>query len=775
MKNSYSTLFATMIWITSHSQQTYAALQEQCMLGVPIYTKSVMKGNLKDLPIYITAKDVVAEHHNFIKYKGNVNIQQGNHTLTADEVILTQKSAINQNLVRTILAKGNVHYDDLKIILKGHKVWLNLNNKDTDVETGHYFMVGRQGRGYANKIKLRDESRYSILEQGTFTTCPQGNNSWSVFGSKVILDREEELAKILNARFRIANLPIFYSPYLHFPIGNKRHSGFLFPSSNYSKSSGFNLEIPFYWNIAPNYDWTITPQVIASRGVKLNNEIRYLTIAGSGTIAVDWLKNDRSYIEDKNSGKYPAYNSDNRWLLYWRHSGILDQVWHFNIDYTKVSDSKYFIDFTSKYGKSTDEYITQKLSMSYVKPNWNATLTHKQFQMFIDSQNNKAYKKDPQLDLNYYKHDLGPFNIKIYAQAANITSAAANNPDATRLHIEPELNLPLHYDGASINNTIKVMATYYSQDIPTNLKNSTLKKQVIRILPLITSDAKFVFERRLLINSNYVHTLEPRVQYLYVPYRDQSDINNYDSSLLQVSYNGLFRNRMYSGLDRIASANQLMAGITTRIYDKKLTERFNFSLGHIYYFQHPKIENSDVLIVDKSNSSPLLLVSDAYLRLTDNWQLRCAIQYDKRLGDIAMSNVITEYRIDADRLVQLNYRFVDRDYIQATLKEAAPISQRGISQLGAIISWPLGDHWGLVASFYHDLKKNQSISRLISLQYSTCCWSINMGYERKIMRWTEKNFSINYDNRWSINLELKGLDNNNNSYLRTQDMLTRGL
>lgn len=400
MKKSHPTILATMIWIAVHSQQAHADLTEQCMLGVPVYTKPIVKGNPNDLPIHITAKDVAGDYPHFIEYKGNVDIQQGNQTLTADEVKLTQTETTSQNPLRTVVATGNVHYDDPQIILKGPKAWSNLNNKDTDVEKGDYLMVGRQGRGYANKMKLRGENRYTILEKGMFTACLPGNDSWSVVGSEVILDREEQVAEIWNARFRIANVPVFYSPYLQLPIGNKRRSGFLLPNGSYSKGSGLDFALPFYWNIAPNYDATITPQFMTFRGVKLNNEFRYLTIAGAGTLAVDWLKHDRSYIKDKNSGKYPARDNDDRWLLYWNHSGVLDQVWRFNIDYTKVSDSKYFTDFTSKYGKSTDGYATQKFSVGYAQPNWNATLTHKQFQVFVDSPNSKAYKTEPQLDLN---------------------------------------------------------------------------------------------------------------------------------------------------------------------------------------------------------------------------------------------------------------------------------------------------------------------------------------------------------------------------------------
>ncbi|MGP1928529.1 MAG: LPS assembly protein LptD [Arsenophonus sp. NC-WZS1-MAG3] len=768
IKKNHPTLFATIIWVTVHSQQIHADLTEQCMLGVPVYTKSIMKGNLNDLPIHITARDVVGKYPHFIEYKGNVDIQQGNQTITANEVRLTQTKTNRKKLLRTVIATGNVHYDDPKIILKGSKARLNLNNKDTDIENGNYLMVGRLGRGYANKIKLRGENRYTILEKGIFTSCLPDNNSWSIIGSEIILDHQEQVAKIWNARFSLAKIPVFYSPYLQLPIGNKRRSGFLLPNSSYSKGSGLEFSLPFYWNIASNYDATITPQFMTFRGIKLNNKFRYLISAGTGTVVIDWLKNDRNYIKDKNSDKYPTRDSDDRWLLYWGHSGVLDQVWRFNVDYIKVSDPKYFTDFTSKYGNSTDGYATQKFSVGYAKLNWNATLTHKQFQIFVDLPNSKAYKTEPQLDLNYYRYDLGPFDLKTYVQAARIISIKTNNPNATRLHIEPELNLVLANGWASINNTVRVMATYYDQDIPANLSDSPLKRQVIRVLPSVTSDVEMLFESDLLINRNYVQTLEPRVQYLYVPYRDQSNINNYDSFLLKADYNGLFRNRIYSGLDRIASANQLTTGITTRIYDKELTERFNFSIGQIYYFEPPRTEDFDLPIENKSNTGSLLWAGDAYLRLTDNLGLKGGLQYDNRLGDITMGNIVTEYRLDSDRLIQINYRFVNRDYIQATVRNASAF-QKKISQIGAVVSWPLSDNWNFVSSYYHDLKENQPASRLIGLQYSTCCLSINIGYERKIVGWQQQNFSSQYDNQWLINLELRGLNKNHN--FRSQNML----
>ncbi|EHZ6870429.1 LPS assembly protein LptD [Providencia rettgeri] len=781
MKKSYPTLLATMVWAAIYSQQAHADLAQQCMLGVPVYTKPIVKGDPNDLPIHITAEDVRGEYPNFVEYEGNVDIQQGNQTLTADKVKLTQTETAGELPVREVTATGNVHYDDPQIILKGPSAWSNLDNKNTDVNDGNYMMVGRQGRGDATKMKMRGENRYSIMENGTFTTCLPGNNSWSVAGSEVIIDREEEVAEIWHARFKVGDVPIFYSPYMQLPIGNKRRSGFLIPTGSYSSNDGLEFSLPYYWNIAPNYDATITPQFMTHRGVKLNNEFRYLIAPGTGTVAFDFLNHDRAYIKDKERGKREDRDSDDRWLFYWRHSGTYAGHWNFSSDYTKVSDPSYFTDFSSQYGSTTDGYATQKFSAGYSDTNWNAKVTHKQFQIFADNPNKRAYKAEPQVDFNYYKNNLGAFDVHTYAQAARFTSVGKNNPDATRLHIEPEVNLPLSNGWANMNNSIKLYATHYDQDIPRSNTDKSLEKNVTRVLPMFKSDAKVVFERDLFQGSDFVQTLEPRVQYLYIPYKDQDNINNFDSSLLQSDYSGLFRDRIYSGLDRIASANQFTTGVTTRVYDDALAERFNFSVGQIYYFERPRAGNSNRPIDDKSNTGSLLWATDSMWRIDDNWGLRGGLQYDRRLGNVTMGNAVAEYRLDADRLVQLNYRFVDRDYIQATFRDLnqlgenqeLPEYQRGISQVGAVVSWPLSERWGFVGSYYYDTKQQQPASQLVGLQYNTCCWAVNLGYERKIVGWQKEKFSSEYDNKWSINVELRGL--NNNHSLGSQKMLESGI
>jgi LPS-assembly protein len=367
MKKSFPTLLATLIWTALYSQHALADLAEQCMLGVPVYDKPLVSGDPNSLPVTIHADDSRADYPKSALFTGNVNIEQGNSTLTAKQVELNQTQDAGQTEpVRTVTATGDVHYSDNQIKLKGPKAWSNLNNKDTDVYQGDYQMVGRQGRGDADKMKMRGANRYTILENGTFTSCLPGDNSWSVVGSEVIHDREEQVAEIWNARFKIGGVPVFYSPYLQLPVGDKRRSGFLIPNAKYGSNNGFEFMLPYYWNIAPNFDATITPHYMSKRGLQLQNEFRYLVQPGLGLMELDWLPDDKEYSKDNP-------DDSKRWLFYWNHNGVMDQVWRFNVDYTKVSDSKYFTDLDSKYGSTTDGYATQKFSVGYAIDNWDAT------------------------------------------------------------------------------------------------------------------------------------------------------------------------------------------------------------------------------------------------------------------------------------------------------------------------------------------------------------------------------------------------------------------
>ena len=260
---------------------------------------------------------------------------------------------------------------------------------------------------------------------------------------------------------------------------------------------------------------------------------------------------------------------------------------------------------------------------------------------------------------------------------------------------------------------------------------------------------------------------------LHVPYRDQSEIGNYDSTLLQSDYTGLFRDRTYSGLDRIASANQVTTGLTSRVYDAAAVERFNISVGQIYYFTESRTGDDNINWENNDTTGSLVWAGDTYWRIADEWGLRGGIQYDTRLDNVATGNGTIEYRRDENRLVQLNYRYASPEYIQATLPSYSTAAQykQGISQVGMTASWPIVDRWSVVGAYYYDTNTRKAANQMLGVQYNSCCYAIRLGYERKVNGWNsnDNGGESKYDNTFGINIELRGLSSNYG--LGTQQML----
>lgn len=779
MKKQIPTLLATLIGSAIYSQPSLADdLMSQCMLGVPSYNRPQIQGNPNQLPVTINADNAKGNYPDDAVFHGQVDIEQGNRRLQADEVQLHQRQLNNQSTpIRTVEAAGNVHYDDDQVILKGPRAWSSLNSKDTNVWEGDYQLVGRQGRGVADQMQLRGNNRYTILKNGTFTSCLPGDNSWSVVGSEVIQDREEQVAEIWNARVKLGAVPIFYSPYLQLPIGDRRRSGFLIPSAKYSNANGLQLAVPYYWNIAPQFDATITPNYLSKRGLQWQNEFRYLVPAGTGLTEFDYLPSDSRYKTDATSRNISDKDSS-RWLFYWSHYGIYQQHWRFMTDYTRVSDPYYFNDLSSKYYSSTNGYATQKFSLGYADTHWNATLSSKDFQVFGNN-NDDIYRAQPQLEFNYYQNDVGPFDTRLYTQAVQFRNVNNQYPDAIRLHAEPTVNLPIANSWGSLNSETKLLATHYQQndvDYYNHLKNTHLKESVNRVMPQFKIDGKMVFDRDMNWAEGYTQTLEPRMQYLYVPYRDQSNILPYDSTLLQTDYTGLFRDRSYSGLDRIASANQLSSGVTSRLYDENMVERFNLSVGQIYSFTTARTGANTANNDAEENTGSLIWAGDSWWKINEQWRTRGGIQYDTRLDNVAQGNAVLEYRHDDDRLVQLNYRYSSPEYVASALGQVInkdSIYRNGISQVGMTASWPVADAWAVVGAWYYDTKAKQPADQLLGLQYSSCCYAIRLGYQRKINGWNYMTDSSKYDNQISFNIELRGLSSNYG--LGSNQMLREGI
>ena len=745
----------------------------QCLINVPKFERPIVNGDINNLPVNAEADQFEAIYPNLAIYSGNVYVDQGNRTVQADKVTIDSKDANN----RMVTLDGNIIYQDNLIKMNGNHAVMNLNSNDSNIHPSEYHLVDRLGRGKADEMKL-EKNRYIILKNGSFTSCPVDDSTWNIKGTTVIHDNEEQLLEAWNAVFSIGKVPVLYSPYLQLPTGNKRRSGLLIPTFGYDSIDGVDFALPFYWNIAPNYDATLTPKILQHRGVQLQNEFRYLNQLGLGTIAFDWLQHDNQYNEDRkkllNGNNYG--NNNNRWLFHWKNEELINYNWRLYTDVTRVSDNQYLTDLSSKYASQTDGYLTQFYKLAYNDENWDVALGYKHFQPF---HYNNLYQTQPQLDINYYTYDLGPLKFKTFAQISHFINATKNKPNAWRTHLEPTLNYTVTNSWASLATETGFMATNYKQQ---NLKrynkinkksDKKLDSNVNRFMPKFSMDGKVIFERDIEFVDGYTQTLEPRIKYTYIPYRNQSNIDNYDSSYLQADYAGLFRDQSYSGLDRIASTNKLATGVTTRFYDSNKVEKFNLSLGQITYFTKSKTSENNNELDKNSDTGSITWATDNFWRISNDIVFRSGIQYDTRIDTIALANTTFEYRPTSDKLMQLSYRYANHNYI-ATVDDRYKESsdkryKQDLSQTGIMASWPLSETVSVVGSYYYDMKQNQIADSFVGLHYSDCCWGVTIQYGRKLTDWDDKTHVSKYKNKFSINFELQGLGNSRDSKAKMLD------
>ncbi|MGY5614384.1 LPS assembly protein LptD [Vibrio brasiliensis] len=736
---------------------------DQCLINEP------EPDNPNKQPVNVEADSLEAINGDKATYRGNVVVVQGKKRMQADNVTLHQKENI-------VVAEGNVTFSDGEVKTISDKATNNLNTDYVTLENTNYQFLCEPGRGEAVYVAKTGKAVYEI-EDGTITSCPEGDSSWRMRASSIDIDQDEEEATFYNPRFEIVNVPVFYLPFLTVPIGDTRKTGFLYPTVSYGSSDGFEMEVPIYWNLAPNYDLETTLKYMQERGTQLNSEFRFLSDFGYSTLKSEYLPDDK---------KYPEYGD--RWGFQLEHSGIYQENWKFTADYSKVSDISYFTDIDSSIGNKEDGQLIQEMEATYRSDNWDASLLARDFQVLTTS-NNLPYRLLPQLQFNYYAPELMRYlDFDMTSHISRFDTDAQGKPSATRVHVEPGLTVPIGTTWGTWTTEARLLGTYYQQDldgVDTASQKTTdtsgnsidnpyygLEENVSRVIPEFRSHAAVVLERDTAVFDNYTQTLEPQIQYVYVPEKDQNNIGDYDTTLLQTDYYGLFRSRKYSGVDKIAEANQFSYGASTRFFDDGYKERLNISFGQIFYIdknvRKSTGETDKPDTTSKSNYSAWAVEVD--FNYDDYLFYHGGVQYDIDTSEVQLGNSTLEYRFNGGYL-QSNYRYVSKKYLDCTVGECADegkgninvkdITVDGISQVGLLAGYQINRNWNTSAQYFYDLTTEEALEWLARLNYTSDCWYIGFTYSKQLQSWDPSfssypNANPTYENNFSLNFGIIG-------------------
>lgn len=722
---------ATNLWA---KEQTIAS---QCEIITPfIVSKDLPKINLINDRVSIMSDHATIQYPSVLDYKGNVIFQQNEKFIRADQ-------ARYDEVTNIFSASGNLHFQDQHLTLVSDGLTTSLSGKKTQLTTNKYWFNNSMIHGQSDSFDVTD-GRYLSLKNALFTTCPNDTPDWALKAEEINIDTTLAWATISNATLEIFEVPVFYFPYLTLPISDKRSSGFLYPSIGSSSKNGLEISTPYYWNIAPNYDMTITPIIKTERGLQLNTEFRYLDNGQEGLVNVEYLHNDRS-IDEK------------RYLLYWQHTGQFNKNWRIATDFTQVSDDNYFNDIGSDYGNSTDNQLIKSIDLGYYTDDWWLNMRIQDIQVL--GQQTAPYVLLPQISFHSYHNTLGDyFEYDLFSELSHFQRNNGTEEKTSRLHAEPTLRLPLNFSSFNVTSEVKLMQTWYQQDSGEN------EESISRTLPQFKLYADVDFERPLKFTPGFTQTLTPKVQYLYVPYEDQQDIGIYDTALLRDDYSGLFRERRFSGLDRIVDTNQVTLGMTTTIKDENNRPKFTASIGQTFFLERSKLfeeqGDSDEIFPDRSS-----LAGELSYSINNQWELNHAMQLNEQQNSVTQSKSTLDYRLNSSKLIQLNHRYVK------------DINDDKINQLGMSGVWPINQDWTFVGNYYRDINLNRTIETFAGLQYESCCWSVRFQAYRQLQaQYVEGSDNITteeFETGFSFSFQIKGLGADKS--INASDMLNSGL
>ncbi|QJT13088.1 LPS assembly protein LptD [Aeromonas sp. 2692-1] len=738
-----------------------------CYDYVPKIEKLAPGKDANAQPVEVDADRLEAKQGGTAVYQGDVKVRQGVRKFDSDYAELDQKS-------RDVIAIGNIYYNDGQITVTSDKTLKsNLDTKNSELEEGKYQVHGSPVRGSADRVTMTNNNQNITLEGAQYTTCPPGQEVWTLKAGSIDIDQTEVFGEAWNASLWLYDYPVFYFPYINFPIKDERKTGLLYPGYTQSSKNGMDITQPFYWNIAPNYDATITSRFMDRRGLMEQVEFRYMPDpAHVGSLYFENLANDKQYDETPSLNDY--LSDGHRYLLNARHTSMfMDNAMRVSVDYTKVRDRdyNYFNDFSPKVGTQVDNQLQQSLMAGYFQSNWNINTEVRTYQILLASAQ-QPHELMPRIDHNYYQqgswYDLA-WNTEITKFGYNNAQAIAQNQGSaytgTRVYTAPTLTMPLIDEaGYYLDSQYKLMYTRYDQEVPDNMSQTfvsrftpagangvTLDEGIItRTLPSFRLKGGMTFER----NQNWFggdanQTLEPEFQYLYVPYKDQDNIGVYDSTSMRQDYYSLFSDRRYAGLDRISDSNRLSVGVTSRVYDDAGDERIRLAVAQAFDFVAPRVKLYPSDALTTNTRSPLSFEGDA--KINEQWFAHAGAQYDVDQSRFSSANSAVEYR--REKLIsQLNHRFVrDANLVPNTNNEVTDLNQ-----IGLLLTTPLNDQWHLYGGYYQELNQSVKSDRKVGLKYDSCCWSINFNLE-----WVNTPNNVNNtstaERSFGIQFEMKGL------------------
>lgn len=765
-RSTPATPYAHLDWIP-REQLSAAQLAEISPYCAGTYIEPARLGRDDDTPLNQSPIFASAERSSYSQPKqitslhGNVVLRQSSLQLSGDQAELNQQTSLGQ-------LNGNVSLRDRNMLITGDHAEIRLDSGEAQVDNAEFVLHDMQSRGSATYIK-RQEEGIIRLKNGSYTSCTPGRNDWHLQSNNITLNPEDGFGTATNVTLRVKNVPVLYTPYIHFPIDDRRQSGFLPPSISYSRRKGVNLTTPYYINLAPHMDATLYPNYMSKRGLLTEGEFRYLGKKSAGMLGGAWLGND----QDKERKRQSEYKQD-RWMYTWQHQHGFNNRLLAEVDYTDLSDPYYFQDLSSNLRESSETTVDQRASLRWRGDSYTAGLSLHAYER-ANVTDITPYNKLPQLTLNgrvpgtwgglqlSYQNELVRFDRTL--QKGSFTGRngeiqawrdtrlkGIDRANGSRLHLEPALSMPMSWSWGFVKPALKYAYTRYDLELDQQGRKGlqrSFDKTPSRSVPIASIDSGLYFDRpSQLFGKNYIQSLEPRLFYLYVPYKEQLDIPLFDTSESSFNYSSLWRDNRFTGHDRIGDTNQISLGLTWRWLEESGFERQRAAIGQAYYLSDRKVmlsaeHKDDYKKNDRHTASRSPYAMQYMLRFNQDWRLNADWAWDPNEHRTRTGSLMFNYQPqdNLNKIINFGYRYSNdgvyfdnnrgrwvsgsTDYYNPNTGKTYKDFYK-IEQTDASIMWPILPRWNAIARWQFDYNRNHTLDAFGGFEYSNCCWKVRL-------------------------------------------------
>lgn len=633
---------------------------------------------------------------------GNVVIDQQGRMIRADSITIDKTQTFAK-------AKGNVQMAQSGLLAQSDQIDYNLKTQTGDLDNSYYISEATGGHGRAEHIS-RTSPNVLLMQNASYSTCPPDEKpTWKIQANEIELNQDTGRGKTKGAKLYIKETPVLAVPYFNFPLDDRRTSGILSPSIGYTNNGGLQLGVPIYLNLAPNYDATLTPRYMGSRGVMAEAEFRYLTESfGQGKISGGYLPSDSKR------------DNEDRKDFHWLHNWVINDQWSTDVDYNYVSDKDYYSDLGNNPSTRTQLNQNREWSLNYKNgiPGLQAQLRAQDFQTLDPtvSDIDRPYARLPQLLLNYVKGNPQGLEFEFNNDTAYFRKNIRNfenqvQPNGTRFYNQfaTRYNFRNQWAFAIPEVSVRTLNTFYDQDTKDNFGSDSKSKAVV--VPQFTLDTGLTFEKE----GNFLQTITPRLFYAYSQYKDQAGNPNFDSGSASLNYDQLFNPYRFYGHDRLEDNNFVSLGLSYSLFDPTGLERIKASIGQSHYFDDRKVTLTDRYDDDyykERNSGPIISLAS---QLSQNYSISANSVWSSD-GDNSERDLQLYYTGDQGNLYNVGYFY----------RNDLPDRQEHYDQVAASFIQPLKNNWGIMGHVQYDMDNSVAREFLLGVNYESCCWGVSV-------------------------------------------------